>query len=255
MSWLKKLNTALQILGLDPMQMWRAFAELPYYVRTALQYSQGAKASAFPLQYRSLRPMLHDRHAEAGNVCGHYFVQDIWAARKVFTNRPRRHVDIGSSIQGFVAHLLCFMPVEVIDIRPLTSTVDGLTFLQSDATHLSNILDDSIESLSSLHAVEHFGLGRYGDPIDPDACFHAMRALSRVLKQGGRLYFSVPVGVERVQFNSQRIFNPSTVVWAFPNLKLLSFAGIDDEGTFKNELPLRALDRARCALGLFEFTK
>ena len=254
-SFLRQLHRAVQIFGVDPVQTWHALAELPYYIATAFQYSKRAKRSAFPFDFRSLRPMLHDRHAEAGTARGHYFFQDIWAARKIVAMRPRRHVDIGSSIHGFIAHVLCFMPVDVIDIRPLTTTIDGLRFVQGDATHLSNINDDSIESLSSLHAVEHFGLGRYGDHIDPEACFHAMRAISRVLEPGGRLYFSVPVGAQRVQFNSQRIFNPRTVVAAFANLKLLSFAGVDDDGIFHSRLALDALERARCALGLFEFTK
>ena len=44
---------------------------------------------------------------------------------------------------------------------------------------------DSIPSISCLHAVEHVGLGRYGDPIDPEGCFTAMRELGRVVSPGG----------------------------------------------------------------------
>ena len=95
------------------------------------------------------------------------------------------------------------MPVTVVDIRPLKSSVDGLTFVQDDATELARFPTGSVHSLSSLHAAEHFGLGRYSDPIDPDACFKFMKALERVLAPNGRLYFSVPVagtsGVQREQ--------------------------------------------------------
>jgi hypothetical protein len=56
-----------------------------------------------------------------------------------------------------VAHVLSFMPVSVMDIRPLTSNVPGLTFVQADAINLLGISDGSVESLSSLHATEHFG--------------------------------------------------------------------------------------------------
>jgi len=214
-----------------------------------------ARKGPFPLHLRSVRPMLHDRREEAGGIQSHYFFQDIWAARKIHNVRPTRHIDIGSLIEGFVAHLLCFMPVEVIDIRPLRKEVAGLTFVQEDATHLAGIPDNSIESLSSLHAIEHFGLGRYGDPIDPDAFHHAMAALARVLKPGGRLYFSVPVGRQRVQFNSQRIFSPIAVLERFAALRLVSFSAVDDECQFRENVSPDSLGDARCACGLFEFTK
>ncbi len=97
------------------------------------------------------------------------------------------HLDVGSRLDGFIAHLLAFMEVEVIDIRPLNINVPGLRFTLGDATVLER-KSDSVESLSSLHAVEHFGLGRYGDSIDPEACFKAMRSFARVLKPGGVLY-------------------------------------------------------------------
>ena len=73
---------------------------------------------------------------------------------------------------------------------------------------LARFADGSLESLSTLHAVEHFGLGRYGDPIHPDGWRRAAEALARVLAPGGRLYFSVPIGRERLVFNAHRVFSP-----------------------------------------------
>ena len=100
------------------------------------------------------------------------------------------------------------MPVTMIDIRPLPEKIEGLKFIQADATNLDGIADNSIKSLSSLCAPEHFGLGRYGDPIAPDACFKAMKSMQRVLQRGGYLYCAVPVGeTSCVAFNAHRIFN------------------------------------------------
>jgi hypothetical protein len=164
-------------------------------------------------------------------------------------------VDVGSRLDGFVAHVLTFMPVEVIDVRPLRSDVEGLSFVQSDATTLSRYADDSVESLSSLHAVEHFGLGRYGDPVDPTACIEAMRTLARIIRPGGRLYFSVPIGVERVEFNSQRVFSPRSVLREFARLRLVSFSAVDDSGSLHVETDPAQYEAARYACGLFEFTK
>lgn len=117
-------------------------------------------------------------------------------AKKIIHKQPNEHYDIGSRVDGFIAHLLSGLDakITIIDIRPLSIQVPNLKFIQANATNLDGIEDNSIESLSSLHAVEHFGLGRYGDPIDPDACFKAMESLQRVVKQNGILYFSVPIG-------------------------------------------------------------
>ncbi|MBV5330073.1 MAG: DUF268 domain-containing protein, partial [Chlorobium sp.] len=47
------------------------------------------------------------------------------------------------------------------------------------------------DSLSCLHALEHFGLGRYGDPIDPHGYADGLRNMVKILRQGGLFYLSV----------------------------------------------------------------
>ena len=164
------------------------------FLRSAREYERLWRGPHFQLAISNLDPYVSDFGTEAGCARGQYFFQDLWAARKIATRKPALHIDIGSRLDGFVSHLLVFMPVTVLDIRPLTSTVEGLTFKQSDATNLSEYKDASVDSISSLHAIEHFGLGRYGDPIDPTAWEKAMRSLCRVLSPSGRLIFLYPSG-------------------------------------------------------------
>jgi hypothetical protein len=191
----------------------------------------------------------------AGITGGHYFHQDLWAARKIFEQRPTEHFDIGSRIDGFIAHLLVFMPVTVVDIRPIASNLKGLTFFQDDASELAKVSNDSIHSISTLHVAEHFGLGRYTDPIDPQACFKFMESLQRVLAPGGRLYFSVPVGRERVEFNAHRVFAPKTILDTFYGLELVSFSFVGDDGEIYEDTDPLALPQSEMACGLFEFSK
>lgn len=172
--------------------------------------------------------MLSDYRKPAGKADDHYFYQDILTASKIIGKRPACHVDVGSRIDGFISHLLAAgIRTTVIDIRPLPVWNMGvgipeLEFVQADATDLNGIGDNSIASLSSLHAVEHFGLGRYGDEVNPLACFAAMRSLQRVLAEEGTLYLSVPVGREEMlMFNGHRIFSPVTVVQIMDEIRLL----------------------------------
>jgi hypothetical protein len=257
--WLKRLRTTtatgLRMLGLDFRNGRRHLASLPRFLRDIRAYRRAAANGAFPFRWRHLSPVLLDYRAQAGTARGHYFHQDLWAARRILAAAPARHVDIGSRIDGFVAHLLAFRAVEVIDIRPLTSQVAGLSFIQADASSLDGIPDGSIPSLSCLHAIEHFGLGRYGDPIDADACFKGLRAIQRVLAPGGRLYLSAPIGVERVEFNAQRIFAPSTFIRHLTGLRLISFSAVDDRGDLVSDTEPEHFAGANNACGLYEFTK
>lgn len=245
-----------RLFGLDVTRIGTSLTSLPRFLQESISFAkQVGEGDPFPFRVGNLLPILTDYREPAGQALGHYFFQDLWAAQKVFAARPSRHVDVGSRIDGFVAHVLTFMEVEVIDIRPLESHVPGLTFVQADATNLQGVPTDSVPSLSSLHAVEHFGLGRYGDPLDPRGWLLGMRALARVLAPGGHLYFSVPIGRERLQFNAHRVFSPARVIEAFQHLQLESFAAIDDEGAYHESGVVADFAAARNACGLFEFRK
>ena len=146
----------------------------------------------------------------------------------------------------------------MIDIRPLSQKVEGLNFIQADATNLEGIADDSIISLSSLCAPEHFGLGRYGDPVDPEACFKALKSMQRVLSRGGHLYISVPVGeFSGVAFNAHRIFKPDLIIETLDKLKLVDFAlckgsNFVEHADYKS---LNGTDYLGGIVGFFEFVK
>ena len=64
---------------------------------------------------------------------------------------------------------------------------------------------NSVQSLSCMHTVEHVGLGRYGDPIDPDGDLKAIKEIKRVLAVNGNLLFVVPIGKPKIVYNAHRI--------------------------------------------------
>jgi SAM-dependent methyltransferase len=225
------------------------------------QFRKKNRRESFTPRLATLWPLLFEWDSEAGSL-SYYFWQDLWAAKKIFQRNPAAHFDVASRVDGFVAHVLSFRPVTLIDIRPLPYKIEGLDFIQGNATDMSAIKDNSVESLSSLCAIEHFGMGRYGDPVDPEACFIALREMQRVLAPGGRLYIAVPIGRENIYFNAHRIFSPRTILSSVPELHLIDFAVIDsrrprdpiytehaDPNTFENEESDEAL------IGLFEFEK
>jgi hypothetical protein len=88
--------------------------------------------------------------------------------------------------------------------------------------------DQSLWSVSCMHVIEHIGLGRYGDALDPEGDLKAMHQLKRVLHQGGSLLFVVPVGKPKVHFNAHRIYSYRQISAYFQDLKLEEFALIPD---------------------------
>lgn len=211
-------------------------------------------------------PILTDIFENAGTLDSHYFLQDLYMAKKVLENKIPIHYDIGSRVDGFLGHLLAsndIRQVTMLDVRPLSLNIDNLKFIQTDATNLAEIPDNSIESISSLHALEHFGLGRYGDPLDPLACYKAMKSIQRVTKENGYIFISVPVSSQdELWFNGLRKFSPITVIEQFDQCELVEFSILHDfkirtyDGTSviidlqKNQIPVSHLD-----CGMFIFRK
>jgi hypothetical protein len=152
-------------------------------------------------------PCYGDRHDDAGQATGHYFHQDLFVARLIHERGPQRHIDVGSSVYGFVSHVASFREIEVLDVRPLAAQVPGIRFERQDVCKLDASWDGAADSVSCLHALEHFGLGRYGDDVDPDGWTKGLTGLTRLVRADGYLYLSVPTGLDqRVEFNAQRVF-------------------------------------------------
>ncbi len=220
------------------------------YIKNKYLYIlEGEKDSNFSYKKEFEKICLKDYRETAGSIDNHYFYQDIYVASKVKKMGAKHIYDIGSRVDGYISHLLSMgIEVSIIDIRPLDYKVEGLSFIQGDAMKLEGITDSSLELLSSLHALEHFGLGRYGDPVDYYGWKKALNQFKRVMKMSGILLLSVPVGkTERVCFNAHRIFRPMTIVnELMPDMQLLEFTAIN--GSRKLELDFRnsgSFDRVR----------
>lgn len=66
----------------------------------------------------------------------------------------------------------------------------------------------TFDAAISVSSFEHDGLGRYGDPLDPDADIKTMQDMRSTLRRGGVLFLSVPVGRDRLIFNAARVYGP-----------------------------------------------
>jgi hypothetical protein len=185
------------------------------------------KAPRLEVRSEDINPQLSD-HASVTPIDRHYTYHPAWAARVLAKTRPNKHIDI-SSIVNFCTIISAFIPVEFYDFRPAPVELDGLYTGAADLTQL-HFPSDSIPSLSCMHVIEHIGLGRYGDPLDPDGDLKAIGELVRVLAPGGNLLVATPVGRPRVAFNAHRIYDHEAFAGYFAPLELVEFALIEERG-------------------------
>ena len=247
------LLRAIRTYGSRVVSLHAAFGALrryPSYVRARRAFQ--AMDHAARLHVADDLPVLDEATATT-QFDPHYTYLDGWAASRVAAARPREHVDVASRL-SFAVGLGAFVPVTFIDRRPVEIELDGFRPLAGDLLELP-YPDRSVASLSCLHVIEHVGLGRYGDPLDPLGTLRAARELQRVLAPGGMLLLGVPVGRRRVRFNAHRVHDPVDVVAMFPELRLVGFAAVDDAGHFTPAADPADYAQAEYACGCYEFTR
>ena len=187
----------------------------------------------------------------------HYIYHTAWAARILSKAKPIKHVDISSSLY-FSSIVSAFISVDFYDYRPPELKLSNLRIDRADLLSLP-FKDNSIPSLSCMHTVEHVGLGRYGDQLDPDGDLKAIKELVRVLASGGNLFFVVPIGRKpKIMFNAHRIYTTEQILQYFPQLELKEFTLIPEaskDGGLVVNPSKNLLAKQKYGCGCFLFTK
>jgi hypothetical protein len=234
----------------DPMNSYMGTIGYVRFIKDIYKYKQlDPKAK---ILFRDLYPMTSDA-TRYTPFDAHYYFQSIWLLNKLIRIKPPLHVDIGSKyeLSGYISLLT---KSEFIDLRPIDTKLKNLKIVKADILDLP-YKDNSLPSVSSLHVVEHIGLGRYGDSINPKGTILACKELGRVVKSGGYVYLSLPVGKPRICFNAHRIHNPSEIIDLFDGYKLKNFSIVTDEGHFlENQQPSHFINQTY-ACGMYQFQK
>lgn len=246
------LFACLRSVGINP-RFFSRVCDYPRFIKDLLCWKKlGGRVHI-------LFPVVGEWRETSGMCKGHYFHQDLLVARRVFENNPQRHIDIGSRVDGFVAHVASFREIEVFDVRDLQITYHRIKFRRADLMSLENDMIECCDSLSCLHALEHFGLGRYGDPIAPDGHKIGFLNIVKLLRTGGLLYLSFPIGHARTEYNAHRVFSPGEILaWhGAESLELIRFDFVDDCGCLHCETEIAEAEKMdlKYGCGIYTFTK
>jgi len=254
--------TIVRLLKLNkPGRIVTSIKALSRYLSDYRAMERHITANNVDFEITSFYPRLNEWSEQSGLANGHYFHQDLLIAEKIHTSNPSKHVDIGSRIDGFVAHVASFREIEVFDIRELTSDHPNIIFKQFDIMNDHLELRNYYNSISSLHVMEHLGLGRYGDTIDSQGYLKGLQHIHMMLKRGGKFYFSVPIGEQRIEFNAHRVFSLRYLFELLTrDYQIDSFSYVDDDGDLHREVAMKNSDidnnfSCHYGCGIFELTK
>lgn len=250
----------LSSLGIYPKLIVASLKGWPHFRRDLRIMRQQLKGNT-EFAISGLHPVLRERFGTNGDLKSHYFHEDLLIAQRVFENKPIKHVDVGSRVDGFVAHVAAFREIEVFDIRPQQAVVRNIRFVTADFMKIPESLYNYADSLSSLNVIEHFGLGRYDDPIDVEGHKKGLENMHKVLKPGGKFYLSTPIGPQRIEFNAHRVFGLGYLLSLLePHYTMDRFSFVDDGGDLHENTKLTPeLIANNCwcifGFGIFEMTK
>ncbi len=213
---------------------------MPSLLRNYREIRKQAKQYGMVFPFGKFYPCIEEKYQKSGTASGHYFHQDLLVANKIYINKPVKHVDIGSRIDGFVAHVASFRDIEVFDIRDMAEQIRNIHFKRLDIMDGNAVSHDYCDSISCLHALEHFGLGRYGDRVDYNGHLLGWENIYKMLKKGGKCYFSVPIGKQRIEFNAHRVFSVEYLVNVMigSRYKIDSFSYVNDKGDLVSDAAL-----------------
>ena len=259
---LRTLGSLGALFGFDPMRGYHAMSALRGFLVDLRELRRQSQRSSRPMPFGRLYPCLEDKYDSSGVASGHYFHQDLLVARRIFVSQPETHIDVGSRVDGFVAHVASYRQVSVIDIRHLDSKVENIRFVQADLMRpLPEHLLAASDSVSCLHTLEHFGLGRYGDPLSFDGYLMGLANLFALAKDGGMVYVSVPIGAERIEFNAHRVFSVLGFSGILSRHGLIErFSYVDDAGDLHEDVSTASSDaevdfNCRFGCGIWECRK
>ncbi|MFA6177945.1 MAG: DUF268 domain-containing protein [Candidatus Paceibacterota bacterium] len=212
--------------------------------------------SRFPVLWNDIF-FISNENTKNTDFDAHYIYHPAWAARILAQTKPKFHIDISSTLH-FSSIVSAFIPVHFYDYRPANLFLSNLSSQKADLMSLP-FQNNSVKSLSCMHTIEHVGLGRYGDPLDPDGDIKAIKEIKRVVEKDGDLLFVVPIGQPKVMFNAHRIYSYAQIKSYFcDDFRIMDFFLIPDNATTKGVIynaTEKEADQQTYGCGCFWFKK
>lgn len=251
--YLRRIYIFLIAFGID-------FRKTFYFIKNFLKFindlftfkKKGGKIN-------NIYPFFDNYNSDAKEFENQLFHADLLISQYIYQKKPLNHLDIGSRIDGLVAHVASYRKLDVMDIRNVNiKPHKNINFIKKDLIKIQNFdKEKKYDSISSIGVIGHIGLGRYGDEIDPNGHVKAIKNICNLTIESGLIYILVPVGKKGVEFNSHRVLDPKEIINYFKenNCELLEFNLVNDFGNLETNCDINNSENLNFGGGIFIFKK
>lgn len=191
-------------------------------------YSNDSHYRKCPVSFRKevVDQWILDAQAKKINYYGNTDLY-LYKALESFSIRDKKVGVLGSTSPWYESIVLAHGGIPTtIDYNKIISEdprICTLTVEESKSQHLS------FDALLSISSFEHDGLGRYGDPIQPDGDLRAIDEAKKMLRPGGVLFLAVPVGKDLLVWNAHRVYGEIRLKQLLSGWKTVHGIGFDEK--------------------------
>mgnify|MGYP003644126642 CR=1 FL=1 len=95
---------------------------------------------------------------------------------------------------------------------------------------------NTFDAIITFSSIEHSGLGRYGDPLDPNGDIKAMECVHANLVDNGLVIWGAPVGKDALSWNVHRVYGENRLPLVFSKFEELQWYGRNKEDLLSQPL-------------------
>lgn len=161
--------------------------------------------------------------------CSAYGITDTWlySCLDKYSIKDKSVVIIGSEkpwYEGICLHYGC-KDITTIEYNKITFDHPNIKFMTPEEYEKNPRTFDIGISISSF---EHDGLGRYGDPIDPQGDLKIMKKMKKIIKPDGLLILAIPIGLDSIFWNVHRVYGAHRLPLMLEGWKKIDSFGYSD---------------------------
>jgi len=161
----------------------------------------------------------------------HYEETDLWlyeAIEKYIGGiKGKNGLVIGSEEPCYEACAIYYEANNVMMVEYQKVTSEHPKLITSTVEEFSK-MNENYDFAISISSVEHSGLGRYGDEIDPNGDLESMEFLKNNLKEGGLCFLAVPIGKDQIIWNAHRIYGRNRLPKLIEGFEVVDTFGLID---------------------------
>ena len=164
----------------------------------------------------------------------------LYEALDAHSIRDKQLVIVGSEFPWYECIATSYgAAVTTIEYRQVHCRIPGLTVVTPTEFQAHPRKFDVALSISSI---EHDGLGRYGDPLNPTGDLRAMDEFRSLLEPDGFLLLAVPVGLDALVWNAHRVYGHERLPRLLAGWRIIASYGYNESlldqgplGSFANQ--------------------